>query len=1007
MIPIQPLWENPGVLQVNRERARAYYIPFAGRPEAKRGKRGSSPFYQTLNGAWKFEYKESVRQVNEPFYLEDYDAHSWKELLVPACWQVNGYDQMHYTNLNYPIPCDPPYVPDRNPAGLYIRDFNVSERWKDKAKYVVFEGVNSCFYLWVNGVFIGYSQGSRVPAEFDLTPYLRSGNNRMAVMVLKWCDGTYLEDQDLWRYSGIFRDVYLLARDQAHVRDVEVKQRLSSDLTRAELEIELDMCGTQEIRTELIDAQGAAVDAGSLLVQGQGTVRLQVDRPRLWSAEEPYLYQLFVYAGEEVLRFPVGLRHIEIVDGVFRINGRAVKLKGVNRHDSHPKLGQTIPVNHMKKDLNLMKRHNVNTIRASHYPNDPRFLELCDEYGFYVVDEADLECHGMGSAGNWEDGAFHRLSVHPDWREAFVDRAVRMVERDKNHPCVIMWSMGNEAGYGDNHIAMAEWTRRRDPSRPVHYEGAASGYKGNPDTACLDVESRMYASVDDIEQYARNGSNGKPLFLCEYSHAMGNGPGDLKDYWDVIYRYPKLMGGCVWEWCDHGIAAQTSDGRSFYAYGGDFGDQPNDGNFCIDGLVAPDRQPHTGLLELKQVLAPVWFEAVNLAAGSVKLYNRYDFQDLSHLALYWKLEENGAILAQGSLAELTVEPQSCATVTLPYELPGEAAGSLVLTLSCRCKQETVWAEPGYEAAFGQFLLSAAKLSAPPALSAGETVTATESDGRLVVRGFDFSYTFDLMGGAFTQIAKHGIPMLAAPTRFQIWRAPADNDMHIRKKWIEEGYDRAEMKVYGCEWRQLTPSRVEITVSFALAGYSRFPILRGMAVWSVDGTGEITLTTDVDVREGLVYLPRFGLQLTMPENNEEVEYFGYGPHESYIDKRQSVKRGRFLSAVDELLEPYIMPQENGSRFGTEWAIVSNELGMGLRFEGPEAFSFNAAHYTPEDLTLAAHHYELVKRKETIVHLDFCMSGVGSNSCGPELAEKYRLREKHFHFELSVMPVFKED
>ena len=1010
MIAIERYWENPRLLHVNREPARAYYIPYDDAESARQSKRGKSSRYQTLNGSWKFRYVPSVLQVNEPFYQEGFDASSWDDLIVPSCWQTNGYDQLHYTNVKYPFPYDPPYVPDRNPAGLYVRDFNIRSAWEAEEKYIVFEGVNSCFYLWINGQFVGYSQGSRVPSEFRITPYLKAGKNRIAVMVLKWCDGSYLEDQDIWRYSGIFRDVYLLARSKAHIRDVEVKQKLAADFSHADLDIALDTAGETDVRAELADANGAVIAAGTVRASGKGSIALSCPNPVLWNAEQPYLYQLYLYAGGEVLRFAVGFRTVDVAEGgVFRINGRPVKLKGVNRHDSHPKFGQTVPIEHMKQDLMLMKRHNINTIRTSHYPNDPRFLELCDIYGFYVIDEADLECHGVNIAERGKEGPFHRLSANPEWKDAFLDRAVRMVERDKNHACVIIWSLGNESGYAENHIAMAEWTKQRDASRLVHYEGAAEHYKGHPNTESLDMVSRMYASVQYLQEYAESEERKKPLFLCEYSHAMGNGPGDLKDYWDVIYRYPKLMGGCVWEWCDHGVAAVTPDGKPYFAYGGDFGEYPHDGNFCIDGLVSPDRKPHPGLLELKKVIAPVHIEAEDLANGKLAVVNRFDFQDLSGYTFHWKVEEEGRTLAQGVIDGLSVPPQSRASLNVPYPLPAASSAPVVLTVSCRQKEETIWAEPGYEVTFEQFRLPVPRAESPVKLIAsGQPLTASELDGLLTVEGFDFAYTFDLHTAGFAAIAKNGVKMLAQPTKFQIWRAPTDNDMYIRRKWQDEGYDKAETKVYRCAWKQLPDSSVEITASYALAAAYRRPILTGDAVWTIDPEGRISLKTDVTVREELPHLPRFGLQLVMPAGMEEVEYAGYGPHESYIDKRQSVKFGKYLKTVDEMFEHYVKPQENGSRFGTEWAIVSNELGMGLRFQSPEgAFSFNAAHYSPEDIAEAAHDYELVRRNETFVHLDFKMGGVGSNSCGPELLEPYRFSEKQFTFAVLIEPVFKED
>lgn len=1001
MIAVEKYWENLNVLQVNREQPRSYYIPYGDAASAQVQRRGRSPFYQTLNGSWKFQYYPSVRQVRDGFYAESTDVSGWDDLLVPSCWQVNGYDQCHYTNVNYPFPCDPPFVPNENPAGLYVRDFNVSEDWDGKEKYIVFEGVNSCLYLWVNGAFVGYSQGSRVPAEFNITDHVRAGKNRISAMVLKWCDGTYLEDQDLWRFSGIFRDVYVLARDAGGIRDVFNRQELSADLRTARLRCEVETRGETAIRAELRDAEGALLGERTALVNGTGALEFEVGDPMLWNAEAPYLYSLYLFAGGEVLYFRVGFRRIEIADGVFRINGEAVKLKGVNRHDSHPKLGQTIPLNHMIHDLLLMKRHNVNTVRTSHYPNDPRFLALCDELGFYVIDEADLECHGVHHAGD-----YHMLTKKAEWEAAFVERAVRMVERDKNQACIVMWSMGNESGYDVNHMAMARWTKSRDASRPVHYEGVDPRYNGSPNTEPIDVEGRMYTSVEGIERYAKDPGSVKPMFLCEYSHAMGNGPGDLQDYWDVIYKYPKLMGGCVWEWCDHGIWTKTPDGTPFYAYGGDFGDRPNDGNFCIDGLVAPDRKPHTGLLELKKVIAPIHVEAVEPEQGELRIVNLYDFIDLSHVRLHWKLEADGVTVQQGEVAELSAGPKQAQPLTLPLRREPNAGGRRFLTVSLRTKRDSRWAEAGHEITFEQFELAGARGLELPA-GTDRPIRVERRDERLIIEGFDFRHVFDLYDGVFTVISRHGLNMIATPPLFNIWRAPTDNDRKIKRLWTEEGFERAVMHVYEADIREQSGSSVDIAVRFSLGATIKRPILHGEALWRVDGSGRIALEVQAKVREGLPFLPRFGLAFVLPRGTEEVEYFGFGPHESYIDKRRSVRKGSYLLSVDDMFENYIMPQENGSRFGTEWAVVSNELGMGLKFAADGEFSFSASHYSAEDLTDAEHDYELRKREETFVYVDYKMSGVGSNSCGPELLEPYRLNETEFRFRLSILPVFKED
>ncbi|MFD3767175.1 MULTISPECIES: glycoside hydrolase family 2 TIM barrel-domain containing protein [Paenibacillus] len=1021
LLKIDKYWEDPHTLHINREKPRAYYIPYANAETAASRKRGRSPYYQTLNGAWKFQYHSSVEDVCESFYEANFDAEDWSSLLVPSCWQNNGYDQMHYSNLNYTIPCDPPFVPDDNPAGLYIRDFHISSEWSNKEKYVVFEGVNACFYVWVNGNFVGYSQGSRIPAEFRISDHLVPGVNRMAVMVLKYCDGTYLEDQDLWRYTGIFRDVYMLARDKVHIRDVFVRTSLLNDDKEAKLNIEIEMTGEAVVHAVLRDPSGNVIVEMQEEVRQTGQLQMQVTEPKLWNAEQPVLYELLLSSGEEIIRFNVGFRRVEIREGVFQINGVPVKLKGVNRHDSHPSLGQTIPLQHMINDLQLMKQHNINTIRASHYPNDPRFLELCNEYGFYVVDEADLECHGLAIAETWDNmakglgmqsyPAFHELSNNPDWEEAFVDRAIRMVERDKNNPCVVIWSMGNESGYGHNHIAMAKWTRERDNSRLIHYEGAASLYLGNPDVSVLDMESRMYASVPEIEAYAKDKSNDKPLFLCEYSHAMGNSPGDLLDYWNVIYAEPKLMGGCVWEWCDHGIERTTEHGEVYYAYGGDFGDKPNDGNFCIDGLVAPDRTPHTGLLELKQVIAPVRIEAIELEKGRLFIRNLYDFIDLSHLVFYWKVEREGVLLEEGELRGLRTPPHSGEEVQLAFQSDKSAIGTICLTISCCLEKQNIWAERGHEIMFQQFEYTASEeslaLNSYKNKASHVSIQVLEQDRMLRIDGFDFSHSFDLRRGVPNQLTRHGVQLLEHPLSFNMWRAPLDNDRVIASRWEYEGLEHASMKVYHCDWEQPSEEEVIVTTEFSLGIYTRKPIVRGVAKWHVDAQGAITVKTSVQVKEEIDFLPRFGLQLRMPAAMNTVDYVGYGPHESYIDKRQSVRKGRYLQRVDQMSECYIMPQENGSRWGTEWVIVSNELGMGMLMDSTASFSFNVSNYLPQDLTAAKHTYELRKRKETIVQLDYKMSGVGSNSCGPKLMEKYQLNEKQFDFQFTLRPVFKED
>ncbi|WP_339233710.1 glycoside hydrolase family 2 TIM barrel-domain containing protein [Paenibacillus sp. FSL R5-0517] len=1004
-------WENPNIQQINREQPRSYFIPYSDEHSAQERKRGRSSFYRTLNGQWKFRYMPSVSQVNQSFYANNYDTSDWDSILVPSCWQTHGYDQANYINYDYPIPCDPPYVPDHNPAGLYTRDFMITSDWDLKEKFVVFEGVNACFYVWVNGRFVGYSQGSRMPAEFHLTEYVHTGLNRITVMVLKWCDGTYVEDQDMWRFSGIYRDVYLLARNKTHIRDVFNKQQFALDpKEHVKLTCDIQTTGLMTVRAKLKNADGEVVASTEADINLHGNLEFDVSNPTLWNAEQPYLYQLVLHAKDEILQFQVGFRSMDINEGVFRINSQPVKLKGVNRHDSHPRLGATIPIKDMITDLKLMKLHNINTVRTAHYPNDPRFLELCNELGLYVINEADLECHGIRQASDVAAGSYHKISADPLWRSTFLDRAIRLVERDKNQPSIVIWSLGNESGYSHNHVAMGEWIRERDPSRLIHYEGACPETNGLPDIECLDVESRMYFPIDKLEAYAKDVSNSKPLFLCEFSHAMGNSCGDLKDYWDVMYAHPKLMGGCIWEWCDHGIESFTPKGEKYFAYGGDLGDSPHDGNFCMDGLVSPDRHPHTSLLELKQILAPIHMERDNSSAMKFMLMNRYDFSNLGHLYLYWRIEKNGETIHQGRIEHLEVAPQSQTSISIPYALPEATEDSYSIMFSYRTLEETSWAETNHEVAFKQFELSS---SAAVGQARGRAQDAALLDvqevyNHLYMRGSDFSYEFDLNHGNLVSLKRNYVELLAEPTTFTIWRAPLDNDMYVMHKWRAENVNRSWMKVYHCEWNRAANGSISILVSFSIGGFSRYPAVRGETIWNIHSNGEITIQSKVQLREQIEFLPRFALRLVMPEGNEEIEYYGHGPHEAYLDKHHSTRKSRYVTTVDSMFEHYGMPQENGSRYGTEWVIVSNELGMGLWIASPnETFSLNASHYTVADLEIAKHPHELSKRKETILHLDYKMSGVGSGSCGPQLLPAYQLAEREIVFDLTLRPIYKED
>lgn len=985
--------KSPETLHEGCEPTRAYFVPYHSEEAALTGRRDVSLLFRNLCGEWDFRFYPTPAEL--PDFTQEGFAPDWERLTVPMNWQMalgRGYDVPNYTNLNYPIPCDPPHVPDDNPCGLYHRLFELSESDLDgKSVYINFEGVDSCFYLYVNGRFAAYSQVSHMTSEIDLTPYVQAGVNDLKVLVFKWCDGTYLEDQDMWRMSGIFREVYLLVRPEKHIEDIFVRPELSGDFASAAVGAEVVVKGDAAVAWRFADAEG------NLLGEGDGEVKLSLDSPHLWSDEDPYLYRLTLCCQGEWIVLPVGLRRIEVRDKVVYINGRKVKVKGVNRHDSHPELGHATPYEHMLNDVLLLKRHNVNTIRTSHYPNDPRFPELCDRYGIYLVDETDLECHGMWAMGN---GNF--LSESPQWREAYIDRAKRMVERDKNHPSIIMWSLGNESGYGDNHRAMSSYIKSRDKSRLVHYEGCNAGWKGtDQEVEYLDIESRMYPSPSYCASYCEDDAYVLPFFLCEYSHAMGNGPGDLKEYWDVIWSHDSFFGGCVWEMIDHSVAINVN-GRTGYTYGGDFGDRPNDGNFCVDGLVYPDRRPHTGMLELKQVLAPFVITSEDSQSGHFILKSRRFFRDLSDLKLTWRLKKNGKTFLYGEKVLSTVPGGEEA---IDIALPEKMSGFTVLTFSVVQNEAADWADVGYEIGFCQFELSAEAEIAPMPVPLGALETS-QSGNFLKVSAGETVYTFDLYHGLLCGITEGGVSLLDAPAVPTVWRAPMDNDKDIRHRWQDYGFHRGDVKCYSASVTAQSAEAVTVAAEISLGGYTRQPILHASVQYTVAGDGSLTISQHVEVNayeDRFPFLPRYGMAFVMPKGSEKLAYYGFGPYESYLDKHHCARRDYFTTTVTDNFEPYVFPQENSSHFDTDWMQVSMPGGQGLFFTSESRFSFNAQHYSAEMLDKTAHDYELVPDERTFVTIDYKMSGCGSNSCGPALAEEYQLKERAFDFAFTLKPI----
>ncbi len=998
--------ENPAVVGRGRLPGRSSFFAYPDEATALTFDRAASPWFASLNGVWKFHYAATVAEAP----AHDADAAGWADLPVPSCWQMHGYGIPHYTNIQYPFPLDPPRVPTENPTGSYRREFDIAKDWGGRRIYLRFEGVDSAFHVWVNGREAGFSKGSRLPAEFDISGLVKPGRNTLAVRVMQWSDGSYLEDQDMWWLSGIFRDVYLLARPAPHLADIVVHAPAEGPAW-----VETDVAGASEnvsVELRLLHEGGAPCSGAPPVTGPAGRLALpEVGARKLWTAETPTLYTLLVTLKDakgavlEVVPLRLGFRTVEVKGDRFLVNGVAVKLRGVNRHEMHPDLGRAIPVEAMVEDLLLMKRHNINAIRTSHYPDDPRFYDLCDRYGMYVMDECDLETHGFSDGRrNWAGNPLN----DPAWETACVDRMERMIRRDRNHPCIVLWSLGNESDMGCVHHAMAARTRALDPTRPLHYEG-------DWDLEVADVFSQMYTHLDHVRIIGQgtdeeirvalghqgSGYAAKPFVLCEYAHAMGNGPGGLLEYVEAFHQSDRLMGGFVWEWCDHGIRRKTADGRTYFAYGGDFGDQPNDGNFVCDGLVFPDRRPSPGLIEYKKVIEPVKVEAVDAAAGRFRLINRYDFIGLDHLKVEWTVENAaGAVIERGEAAPPKVAGRGTAELSIPFETSG------LLTIRFLLAEDTIWAARGHEVAWAQFELVPPK---PPAVLVPARVSSMqESATMMAVQGVDFLLTFDKVRAVIAGWQRGGKPVLRTGPRLNFWRAPTDND---RLAWGANETEHAWRKG-GLPWLQHRTEDVRVERrgddAVTIIAHTRIapPVHRhGFAceyVYTIGGNGEVDLAVTVTPKGTLPgTLPRVGLQFTLAPGLDRVRWSGRGPGEAYNDTKQAQRLGWWRATVDDLYTPYIFPQENGNRTDVRWVEFCDAQGFGFRAAGLPNFS--AHRYLPEDFDAARHTSELVPRDFITVHLDHAHQGIGSASCGHSPWPKYRLLPGVFRFAVRLTPL----
>ena len=998
---------------------RSYYIPASARMDDLVEHREHSDRFQLLCGNWKFKYCKSIHEFEELFFEQGYDASNWDTIPVPSVWQNHGYDQHQYTNIKYPFPADPPYVPYDNPCGAYICDFEYAVNPEAPKAYLNFEGVDSCFYVWMNGQYIGYSEVSHSTSEFDVTANIQEGHNKLAVLVLKWYDGSYLEDQDKFRTTGIFRDVYLLKRPEECIRDYFTTMQIMDGKAEVRIRFAYEG-GAVATKVKLLDAVGETVAEDDVTAFDGGAYTFQslltVYHPILWNPEEPYLYTLILETPNEVIVDRVGLREIHIENNQVYLNGNVIKFRGVNRHDSDPVTGPVISVDHMKRDLKMIKEYNFNAIRTSHYPNAPMFYQLCDQYGFLVIDEADHESHGASELYCSENDVWANhvekwnepFADNPEFMEATLDRTQRCVQRDKNRPCVICWSMGNESAYGCCFESALAWTKHFDPARLTHYESAQyRSRKRKYDFSNIDLYSNMYPSLETLQEYVESNPD-KPYLMCEYAHAMGNGPGDLEDYWWFIQSNEVMCGAFVWEWCDHAVyAGKAENGREKYLYGGDHGEYPHDGNFCVDGLVYPDRRPHTGLMEFKNVHRPVRVTSFDQNRQTISLHNYMDFVSLDdYLTISYEVNCDGEIVCTGEIEKVpAIMPHTDGTVAIKIEVP--AKGRCYLKVNYALKHATELLPAGFALGFDEIKLSNSDERNQKALSIWKAKEATEASIRveegnryLTISAANFSYQYDKFTGMFSKMTFEGKQLLDKPMDLNIWRAPTDNDRKLKLHWMAARYDRAVTRAYRTHFVAADSEvRIHSDVSISALSIQRFMDIE--ADWTVSVNGAVTVNLLVKRNMEFPELPRFGLRLFLPKELENVAYYGLGPMENYVDKRHAAYHGLFTDTVTGLHEDYIRPQENGAHGDCDYVVLESDA-LRLTCVTPEEFSFNASHYTAEELTHKAHNFELEESGSTVLCLDYKQNGIGSNSCGPVLIEKYRLVDETIDFTIRIMP-----
>ncbi|MCL7765076.1 DUF4981 domain-containing protein [Polaribacter sp. Z014] len=1051
-------WENQNVNQINRLEAHATFYSYENEDLAIKNVREKSEYFKSLNGDWKFNWVAKPSESIENFEGVSFNASKWKNIDVPSNWEMRGYGTPIYTNATYPFFSDFPFINHHdNPVGHYIKSFTVDENWDEKDIILHFGGVSSAFYVWINGEFVGYSEDTRLPSEFNITKHIKKGANKIAVKVFRWSDGSYLEAQDHWRMSGIERDVYIQAVPKVRLSDFTVRTKLDSNYKDGTLQIRPEFIaniknkyiekighfGTKPLHTtvdnwtltsKLLNAEGKPVGKentielkkffGESYPQRDNVafemIEIPVTSPNKWTSETPYLYTLLFTLKDDTgknIQFTstkVGFRTLKIDErGRFLVNGDPVKMIGVNRHDHNQNNGKVVSRADMEEDVKLLKQFNFNAVRTSHYPNDPYFYELCDKYGLYVMDEANIETHGVRG----------KLSNEPSWGKTFLERGIRMVERDKNHPSIVFWSLGNESGMGPNHAAMAGWIKEMDPTRYIHYEGAqgdatdaryknkfAKLSKGNPtDPKWVDMLSRMYPQPFEYKALIDNTSFDKrPVIMCEYAHAMGNSVGNMKEYWDVIHNNDRALGGYIWDWIDQGIVKKDKNGKEFLAYGGDFGDTPNDGSFCINGIIAADRTPKPEIYECKKVNQPVVIKAIDASKGAFEILNRHQVLDLATYDIVWQLEENGKSILSGSIESIATKPKATRKININLKKVKFKAGrTYYITFKGKLKNSTFYADKGFVVFEEQFNINNEAKEKVTKSKKHKALLVTESDKNINIKNTKSSFTVDKNSGYITDYSFKGTALLKSPLKLNFWRPETENDA---------AYRRAKKQTNERDWLTAADHFIVENITTKTAkngeviinvhGYIKNPKTAISLQYTFFGNGKLQVAYEADIDASAPNIPKIGMQFDISNQYKNVTYLGKGPQANYQDRETGAFFGLYKANATTMNYDYVVPQEYGNHMGTKWFSLENAAKKGIHISGNQPLNFSVLQYSTKNIEEATHTNELIDRKELTVNVDLIQMGVGGDNTWSHRAEphaEYLVKPKKYEYGFSIQPL----